>query len=471
MKRASSSFLSPLRRISSTPHYQTFPTAPPTSKGRPPSINASDRSEGERSNSFVTQHGSPLPKRQLLVLAVIALAEQTALNSISPYLPDMASKFPDVQEDKIGIAVGAIASAFALAQCITIYFWGWLSDRIGRKPVVMTGTFLTACGFVAFGFSRTLWQAILVQAFIGLVNGNQGVLSTCLGEITDRSNQSEAFTYLPVIYGIGGITGPAVGGLLVNGREWIKGYPYFAPNIFGACLLLAAVFVTGAFLQESLYDEGEVPALGKRIKNLFVWMWQFASGSHRPTYIQISSENTDSDETTITSEQEEEGRRRPSFIRKMSTHLKKHHLLKPDTVLLFLTYLVFQLSNISFNSLYPIFGSASPPTGRGLSPEELGLSMSFAGAFTIVFQVVIFAKLRERLGNKLTYRLSLLLFVFSFMLIPWVGYKDVDAPGDGKGRTKLWCELGVVLVIKTIAAVSGLTSALLLVSLRLFTQP
>ncbi|WP_243930343.1 MFS transporter, partial [Bacteroides fragilis] len=135
-----------------------------------------------------------------------------ALNSISPYLPEMAASFPDVNRRQVGLYVGTIASTFALAQFVTNFFWGWLSDRIGRKPVVMLGTILTALCFVGFGLSRTLWQAILAQALMGLVNGNQGVISTCLGEITDRSNQSKAFLYLPVIYGLGGITGPAIGG-------------------------------------------------------------------------------------------------------------------------------------------------------------------------------------------------------------------------------------------------------------------
>lgn len=128
----------------------------------------------------------------MAVLAIIALAEQTALNSISPYLPDMASTFPEVKQSQVGVYVGSIASAFALAQFSTNYFWGWLSDRIGRKPVILLGTFLTAMCFVAFGFCKNLAQAIVVQALMGVVNGNQGLVSTCLGEITDRSNQSQA---------------------------------------------------------------------------------------------------------------------------------------------------------------------------------------------------------------------------------------------------------------------------------------
>ena len=193
-------------RRTSTVHYQTFPTAPPKTKGQPPSDTSSNDAQNNHSchgSSGSHHEESPLPIKQLIILAIISLSEQTALNSIGPYLPQMASTFPEVKEGQVGVYVGTIASSFALAQFATNFFWGWLSDRIGRKPVILTGTLLTAACFLAFGFCRTLWQAILIQVLMGAVNGNQGAVSTCLGEITDRSNQSRAFIYLPVIYGLG----------------------------------------------------------------------------------------------------------------------------------------------------------------------------------------------------------------------------------------------------------------------------
>src|SRR5690606_20747052 len=59
---------------------------------------------------------SPIPKKQLAILAIIALAEQTTLNSIAPYLPDMVGSFEGVDKARVGVLVGAIASAFAGAQ-------------------------------------------------------------------------------------------------------------------------------------------------------------------------------------------------------------------------------------------------------------------------------------------------------------------------------------------------------------------
>jgi MFS family permease len=478
------------RRKSSTSHYQTFPTPPPKSRGRPPSSPSSSRgmdgnvdpppNSGDPDNDH---QNSPLPKKQLAMLAVIALCEQTALNSISPYLPKMTSTFPEVDVGQIGLYVGTIGSSFALAQFATNFFWGWLSDRIGRKPVVMMGTILTAACFVAFGFCRTLWQAILVQALMGLVNGNQGVISTCLGEITDRSNQSKAFVYLPVIYGIGGITGPALGGLLVFQndpfRKGVKNpYPYLLPNLFSAMILIIDLLLTGFFLEESLEEAKDLPPLKKRVGNLFSWLWQFTGAASHPTYIRprfhrnsrhrtdVAADGT-GDETTDNESETQSLLSMPEIFINNNHHLTSKEVLNRDTIILLATYLIFQLSNISFNSLYPIFASSlESSNGRDLSPEEIGLSLSFAGIVTIVFQVGIFGKLKEKMGNKRTYRAGLFLFFLSMMMMPWVGKKEDPAPfGWGTGQVWLWIELGFILLVKTVAAVGGLTSALLLVSL------
>ncbi|KAH8811631.1 major facilitator superfamily domain-containing protein [Xylogone sp. PMI_703] len=478
-------------RESSTPHYQTFPTAPPKSRGQPLAsptepYSGSDSPVSNHPESENDEHSSPLPKKQLAILAVIALCEQTTLNSISPYLPEMTSSFPEVNPSETGLYVGLIASSFALAQFATNFFWGWLSDKIGRKPVVMMGTIFTAGCFAAFGFCRTLWQAILVQALMGLVNGNQGVISTCLGEITDRTNQSKAFVYLPVIYGIGGITGPALGGLLVKSRNPLNKdkpnpYPYLLPNLCSAILLVVDFILIAIFLEESLEGAKELPPLKERVENLFAWLWQFTGGARSPTYLRRyyhevrdtlngnrhngSAGDDRSDDSASEDESENRSLLPLSDMFANSSHLSSKAIFNRDTILLLGTYLIFQLSNISFNSLYPIFASSPEPTGRELSPQEIGLSLSFAGIVTIIFQVAIFGKLKEKMGNKASYRAGLLLFFLSMIAMPWVGYRDSPAPfGWGSGSIWLWIEIGFVLLVKTVAAVGGLTSALLLIT-------
>ncbi|KAL4917652.1 major facilitator superfamily domain-containing protein [Aspergillus aurantiobrunneus] len=465
------------RRRSSTIHYHTFDTPPPKSRGRPNSASSGEDSRHHQ-NDFPDESTpqSPLPKKQMMVLALIALCEQTAFNSISPYLPDMASSFPGVKPGMVGVYVGMIGTAFAVAQLATNYFWGWLSDRVGRRPVILLGTILTAVCFVAFGFCSTLYQAVAVQALMGIVNGNQGLVSTCLGEITDKSNQSKAFTYLPVLYGVGGITGPLLGGLLVIRRNpFNKGqpnpFPYLAPNLLSAALLVIDFVASLIFLEESLDDADTLPTFGKAFRDLFAWFWQITSFGKRPRSVRPG----DHPPYRLLREHSADDQDHDSDLDSASELSADHHghetltrseLLNRDTILLLLTYLIFALCNIAFNALFPIFSQAAPPIGRGLSPSEIGFAQGFSGAVTIIFQICIFGQLRNKMGNRWSYRAGLFGFVVSFILMPFIGYKGTDSGKGGiSGKTAFMAlELCIVLLIKTVAAVGGLTSALLLIT-------
>jgi MFS family permease len=393
---------------------------------------------------------SPLPWKQLAVLATVALIEQTAFNSIGPYLPQMTESFPEVKEGQVGLYVGMIASAFALAQFITNFFWGWLSDRIGRKPIILFGTVGSAGAFLAFGFSKTFWHAILAQVMLGLVNGNQGLVATVLGEITDKSNQSRAFTYLPVIFAMGAITGPALGGVLVDSTSPLvtqKKFPYLLPNIVAACLLVIQSLIVMVFLDESLHEINDMPPLGERISGFVTYLWS-ATTSHLPHSLRWFKGKKDDRNTS------------PSTVRSASEE-SHPNVFTFDTILLLITFFVFQLSNVAYNVLYPVFGEGKPPTGRSLSAEEIGFSMASAGVLAILFQIFIYGPVRTKLGNRGSYRLSHLLFALAFSVMPFVGY--IDGEGFGQGRKWVWAELGLSLAIKTIAAVGGLTCAMLMV--------
>ena len=338
--------------------------------------------------------------------------------------------------------------------------------------MVLTGTVLTAACFVAFGFCKTFTQAIIVQVLMGLANGNQGIISTCLGEITDRSNQSRAFTYLPIVYGIGGITGPFIGGLLVSkdvNSSPKNLYPYLRPNLVSAGVLMVDLILTMFFLEESLEEAKGLPPLGRRASSLFAWVWQFAS-SRRPSYLKlpIKRRNSPAEGDTLMEEDENsesDDASLPKLVPEQTKTFRPRDVLNRDTLLLLISYGVFQFANISYNSLYPIFGQAAPPLGRGLSPKEIGVSLAFAGAASILVQVGIFGRLRDKIGNRMTYRSCLAGMVLAYMLTPWVGYEHArDGPGGiSYGKMLLYFELGVVLLIRAMAAVGCLTSALLLV--------
>ncbi|KND89231.1 putative membrane protein [Tolypocladium ophioglossoides CBS 100239] len=489
--------LAGLRRLSSTtPHhhrYQTFPPPSPKtplqqsrpSRGPGPSDASSDSSRPSSSSASSASSAdsadsgaeTPLPVRQLLLLAFLSLSEQTALNSISPYLPEMVTSMPGIPADKGGLYVGILASAFALAQLSTNFLWGYASDVVGRKPVLLAGTSSLMCCFCIFGLCRKYWQILLVHVAMGLLNGNAACVPTVLGEVTDRSNQSRAFAYLPVIYSLGSITGPALGGILVGrmGRE----YPYLGPNVLGAAMLALSVIVVSAWFEETLDESGAGPwqpawisrlsswirGPGRPPLNRNTWSSRWPRGQQRPLLSSESSSSSDDD--GVDNSNGIDGPGSPSASKPAPDGERPvwKDLLNTTTLVLLATYLMFQLSNISFNSLYPIFAAAPPPTGRGLGPGKIGVSLSAAGLATIIFQAFLYRPLKARVGSLGAYRLALFGIAVSMVLMPWVGYLD-DRPlfGIGSGRLWLYVELGVVLIFKNICAVGGLSSVMLLIT-------
>ncbi|KAF8432610.1 major facilitator superfamily domain-containing protein [Terfezia claveryi] len=427
------------RSNSNTLHYQTFPTKPPSGKGQPPGFNTPRSRRASFSSRQSSGSCASAPTRQLAVLAIISLAEQAALNSISPYLPHMTASFPGIDSTKVGF------------------------DRIGRKPVILFGTLGTAAGFLAFGYVKNLWQAAVVQAFIGVVNGNAGVVSTVLGEITDKHNQGSSFAYLPMVYSLGSILGPIMGGSLAGPPSLMvsKKYPFLLPNLVSTVILLVDFAISMFYLEESLEQAQELPPLGTRVQNLFFWLWQFTAGAAKPSYLRGKFENhrRKGPQATSLGSPPRLFPRSRSLSRNSAAIEEefKEIILTPSILLLLAAYFVFNLSNITFSSLYPIFVSTSPPTGRGLSPREIGLTLSFTGLAAILFQICagIGTNITDKVGNKNGFQVAMVGMVASFFLMPLTW---------SEGKWLMYGSISGVLLIKSIANVLGFTCALIMVT-------
>ncbi|KAF4634617.1 hypothetical protein G7Y89_g3478 [Cudoniella acicularis] len=142
-------------------------------------------SEGnERSNaSEVSEADARFPTEQLFFLALCRIAEPVALTSVFPYAYDMMKWFGGDVGENAGFYSGVLMAAFSLAETLTSFMWGALSDRIGRKPVLILGCAGTMLSMLVIGFSPNIYLAILGRAIGGGLNGNIGVVQTMVGEL------------------------------------------------------------------------------------------------------------------------------------------------------------------------------------------------------------------------------------------------------------------------------------------------
>jgi len=187
--------------------------------------------------------------------------------SIFPYAYRMIETFNLTHDEtQTSIYAGMLITAFAFAEFSTGMLWGRVSDRIGRKPVLIMGLVGTAISMICFGFARSLPGAIIARALGGLLNGNVGVLQTTVAElVTKKEHQPRAYSIMPFVWCLGSIIGPAMGGALAMPCEaypWLfpKGsifdeYPFLLPNLVCVFVLFFGIANGILFLQETHIDK------------------------------------------------------------------------------------------------------------------------------------------------------------------------------------------------------------------------
>jgi len=105
-------------------------------------------------------------------IALCRICEPIAFMSIFPYIYYMVLSFNITRDERqVAIYAGMVTSSFALAEFSASVFWGRLSDRVGRKPVLLTGLAGTGISMLVFGFARNLPVALLARALGGILNG------------------------------------------------------------------------------------------------------------------------------------------------------------------------------------------------------------------------------------------------------------------------------------------------------------
>jgi len=156
------------------------------------------------------------------------------------------------QYNSSATVVGLLSVTYAAAQFLAAPLLGQLSDRYGRRPLLLLSVFGSACGYLLFGIGGALWVLFLARLVDGITAGNLSVAQAYIADISRPEEQTKNFAVIGVAYGLGFILGPAFGGAL--GQVNIR-LPAFA----AAGLSLASVAVGYFTLGESLPVEKRRP--------------------------------------------------------------------------------------------------------------------------------------------------------------------------------------------------------------------
>lgn len=162
---------------------------------------------------------------------------------IIPFLPFYAEHF-DATPDQVTLLI----ATYALAQFVFAPLWGRLSDRIGRKPVLLvTLCGLSAC-YIWLGFADSLMMLFMVRAGAGAMAGNIAVAYAYVADVTPPEHRARGIGRIGAAFGLGFLLGPALGGVLAGPDP--SNPNIFVPAIVAAAMTAVAFIIALAFLTE-----------------------------------------------------------------------------------------------------------------------------------------------------------------------------------------------------------------------------
>ena len=181
--------------------------------------------------------------KALASIFLVVFIDLLGFSLILPLLPYLARTF-HANDFEIGLLV----AVYAAASLIGAPLLGRLSDRYGRKPMLLVSIFGTFLGFILLAFANSLWMVFVARIIDGPTAGNISIAQAYISDVTEAKDRSKAFGLIGAAFGLGFIIGPALGGALST-------ISYAVPALVAAALSMGNLILVGLWLRESLGPE------------------------------------------------------------------------------------------------------------------------------------------------------------------------------------------------------------------------
>ena len=280
----------------------------------------------------------------LLPIFLIVLVDVLGFTIVIPLLPLYALKF-----GASPLVATTITSVYALCSLLSTPVIGNLSDRFGRRPLLLISQAGTCAGFLTLGFAKSLWMVFGGRILDGITAGNLATAQAYISDHTKPENRAKAFGIIGVAFGIGFMFGPGLGGWL--GDAYGMDVPFF----LSAALSALSIFCTYTLLpREKPPHHGEAPAA--------------AAAPAGP------------------------GGRRPSAF---DLKIYLEYFRRPGLGRLYAQFFLFTFAFSAFTSGFALFGWER----FGWGAHETGYVFMYAGCLGIILQGGLIGRLVKRFGE------------------------------------------------------------------------
>ena len=193
--------------------------------------------------------GSRGGRAALAFIFITVLLDMMALGMVAPVLPQLVREFLSGDTAIAAAAFGLFNTVFALMQFFFSPVIGALSDRFGRRPLILASNLGLGLNYVLMAWAPNLWWLFLGRVISGITGASFGTASAYIADTTPAEERAHAFGMLGAAFGVGFVLGPALGGLL--GENFGAKAPFWVAAVLSLANALYGMFV----LPESLPKE------------------------------------------------------------------------------------------------------------------------------------------------------------------------------------------------------------------------
>ncbi|MBN9346081.1 MAG: Tet(A)/Tet(B)/Tet(C) family tetracycline efflux MFS transporter [Devosia sp.] len=176
--------------------------------------------------------------RPLIIILAAVMLDSIGIGLIFPILPKLLEEVTHVAN--IAPYVGVMFALYAAIQFIFSPVLGVLSDRFGRRPVLLISLAGAAVDYLFMAFAPELWMLVLGRAIAGFTSANMAVATAYITDITPEEQRAQRFGLFHAMFGIGFVIGPVLGGLL--GDVWVRA-PFIAAAVLNGLNFALALFM------------------------------------------------------------------------------------------------------------------------------------------------------------------------------------------------------------------------------------
>ncbi len=184
--------------------------------------------------------------KRILPIIGIVLVDLMGLSIIIPLMPLFAARF-----GADPFIIGILQAAYPSMQFIGTPILGRLSDRFGRKPILLFSQLGTFAGFILLGFANALWILFLSRIIDGLSGANLSTAQAAVADSTDEKNRTQGLGLIGAAFGVGFILGPIIAYVVLAA----SGGDYRAVALTAAFFSLTSILMTTFLFHETHHDD------------------------------------------------------------------------------------------------------------------------------------------------------------------------------------------------------------------------